>query len=242
MSFSPEEGKFSLHYYENTFPIDPRSYKDILQLNKDALLSELDPESEASLEYQSILTALDHLPENYETDHDKIVERNREKEIIKRRIAAFSVKEPRVCEHIEHNIEIFNGIPGDPHSFDLIDALMEKQAYRLSFWRVATEEINYRRFFDVNNLAAIRVDQPRVFEETHRTIMRFLREGKLDGLRIDHVDGLRDPAGYFRQLQRSYFLETCRQRMDQLAKKLEDVDRTELEAALLERFKIGADC
>src|SRR5207253_1261566 len=93
---------------------------------------------------------------------------------------------------------------GDPRSFDLLDALIERQAYRLSYWRVAAEEINYRRFFDVNDLAAIRMDRPEVFEATHRLVMRLLAEGKISGLRIDHIDGLWDPAGYFQRLQQRY--------------------------------------
>jgi (1->4)-alpha-D-glucan 1-alpha-D-glucosylmutase len=86
----------------------------------------------------------------------------------------------------------------------MLDTLIERQAYRLSYWRVAAEEINYRRFFDVNDLAAIRMDRAEVFEATHKLVLRLLAEGKISGLRIDHPDGLWDPAGYFRRLQESY--------------------------------------
>src|SRR3954454_17608856 len=168
------------------------------------------------------------------------MERNREKEVIKRRIAMLCATEPRVLEHIQRNIELYNGTAGDPRSYDMLDGLLERQPYRLSYWRVATEEINYRRFFDVNELAAVRIDQPAVFEEAHRMIMRLLREGKLNGLRIDHVDGLRDPAGYFRDLQRRYFLEIARACIDEMGAKLDGADRAELEAALLEQYdKVG---
>jgi (1->4)-alpha-D-glucan 1-alpha-D-glucosylmutase len=234
LSFAPTEGRFYLHYYDHTFPINPRSYEDVLSLNKDQLLQELGPESEAALEYQSILTAINHLPDRNVTDPDRTLERNREKEVIKRRLAALCSTESRVEKFIHTNIEAFNGTPGDTHSFDMLDALLERQPYRLSFWRVATEEINYRRFFDVNELAAIRVDQPAVFEETHRMIMGLLREGKLNGLRIDHVDGLLDPAGYFQNLQRAYFLAISREEMEDLP---EDADRATLEQALVERFE-----
>jgi len=237
VTFVPEEGKFNLRYYEHTFPINPRSYRTILSPNTDALIKELGPESDPALEYQSILTALNHLPRHWEDDRAKVLERNREKQIIKRRLAALCAAEPQVVAHIERNVQLINGSPGDPHSFDLLDDLMERQPYRLSFWRVATEEINYRRFFDINDLAAVCIDQPRVFRETHRMILRLLREGKLHGLRIDHVDGLRDPAGYFRDLQRAYFLEVCRQRMDEIEAPLQGHDRRELEAALLERLE-----
>src|SRR5439155_2127355 len=98
----------------------------------------------------------------------------------------------------------------DPHSFDAMDELLNRQCYRLSFWRVASDEINYRRFFDVNDLAALSMERPEVFDATHELVLRLLAEGKLDGLRIDHPDGLYDPQGYFRRLQRAYLLALAR--------------------------------
>ena len=95
-------------------------------------------------------------------------------------------------------VATFNGTPGDARSFDRLDALLDEQAYRLAFWRVAAEEINYRRFFDVNDLAGVRVETPQVFQDTHRLILRLVREGKVTGLRIDHPDGLFDPRDYLR--------------------------------------------
>ena len=236
--FGADEGRFRLHYYETTLPLAPRSYQPLLELDQDALLETLGAESDAALEYQSILTALSHLPPHWETDRTLQLERNREKEVIKRRLAALCTAAPGVREHIARNVTTFNGQAGDPGSFDRLDALLEMQPYRLSFWRVATEEINYRRFFDVNELAAIRVELPAVFEETHRMILQLVREGKLHGLRIDHVDGLRDPAGYFHALQRGYFLELGRQAIAALdAGTLAGADRPALEAALLARFE-----
>src|SRR5207245_2912525 len=99
-------------------------------------------------------TAIGHLPEHWTDEPEKIEERNREKEVIKRRLAALCSSEPRACDFIACNVQAINGTAGDPRSFDHLDALLEKQPYRLSFWRVATEEINYRRFFDINELAA----------------------------------------------------------------------------------------
>ena len=95
-----------------------------------------------------------------------------------------------------------NGTPGDPRSFDALDLLLNDQSYRLAFWRVAAEEINYRRFFDVNDLAAIRMELPEVFDATHRLLLELLREGAVTGLRIDHPDGLYLPKEYFEKLQR----------------------------------------
>ena len=90
-----------------------------------------------------------------------------------------------------------------PESYDRLDALIDDQSYRLAFWRVAAEEINYRRFFDITQLAAVRMEDPVVFLDTHRLLLRLVGEGKIQGLRIDHPDGLRDPAGYLRTLQES---------------------------------------
>jgi (1->4)-alpha-D-glucan 1-alpha-D-glucosylmutase len=144
------------------------------------------------------------LPPRTETDRPRVVERAREKEILKRRLASLAGAAPEVQEAIAAALRHFNGTPGVPRSFDDLDALIDRQAYRLSYWRVAAEEINYRRFFDVNELAAIRMERPEVFEATHQLLLRLLAEGNVRGLRIDHPDGLWDPAGYFARLQESY--------------------------------------
>src|SRR5204862_8187022 len=95
----------------------------------------------------------------------------------------------------------FNGTPGDPHSFDRLHELLEDQAYRLAYWRTAAHEINYRRFFDLNTLAGLRVEDPDVFRAIHTLLARLLAEGRVTGVRIDHPDGLFDPAKYFDMLQ-----------------------------------------
>jgi (1->4)-alpha-D-glucan 1-alpha-D-glucosylmutase len=199
-----EDGAFFLRYWQTDLPINPRTYVDILRLPLEQLIATLGSEHEQVLEYQSIMTGLEHLPSRTETERAKVVERGREKEILKRRLAALADAAPDVRDAIEQTVLRFNGERGDPRSFDLLDALIERQAYRLSYWRVAAEEINYRRFFDVNDLAAIRMDRTEVFEATHKLVLRLLAEGKISGLRVDHPDGLWDPAGYFRRLQESY--------------------------------------
>ncbi len=102
-----------------------------------------------------------------------------------------------------------NGEPGNPASFDRLDALLERQAYRLAYWRVSGEEINYRRFFDINDLVGLRMEDPRVFAETHRMIRRLLAEGLVSGMRIDHPDGLLNPVQYFARLQMLYAASRC---------------------------------
>ena len=116
----------------------------------------------------------------------------------------------RVPGSPERSVAAFNGTPGDPGSFDLLDELLNRQAYRLAYWRVASDEINYRRFFDINDLAALSMEREEVFRDTHEFILGLLAEGKLAGLRIDHPDGLYDPEKYFTQLQREHVLNVAR--------------------------------
>lgn len=196
-----EDGAFFLCYYDTRFPIGPRTYYKILSLSMDGLAAALDKDNPHVLELQSILTAITHLPARTEMDPQKLEERRREKEIVKRRVAALYLESAEARKAIDGAVRKFNGTVGEPASFDLLDELIDEQPYRLAFWRVAGEEINYRRFFDINELAAIRTDTPEVFEATHRLIRRLLLEGKATGLRVDHPDGLWDPATYFQQLQ-----------------------------------------
>jgi len=108
---------------------------------------------------------------------------------------------PEVAVFIEENVIYFNGEPGRPNSFDPLEKLLAQQVFRLAFWRVASDEINYRRFFDINDLAGIRMERKEVFEATHGLVLDLIATGKIDGLRIDHPDGLYDPGGYFSNLQ-----------------------------------------
>ncbi|MEO6872029.1 MAG: malto-oligosyltrehalose synthase, partial [Chthoniobacterales bacterium] len=194
-----DAGRFFLKYFEHEYPIAPGTYRHILQIALEQLAEHKEEDFYAEL--QSILTALEYLPRRTEKDPERIAERTREKEIIKRRLERRAQEAPLVQEAIEKALAIINGTPGDPRSFDVLDALLSDQAYRLAFWRVAAEEINYRRFFDVNDLAAIRVELPEVFDEAHRLLLELVKEGAVTGLRIDHPDGLYLPNEYFEKLQ-----------------------------------------
>jgi (1->4)-alpha-D-glucan 1-alpha-D-glucosylmutase len=205
-----EDGAFFVYYYDTKLPVAPSTYESLLDRRLDSLAENLGKDHASVLELQSILTAISHLPPRTELVPEKLEERRREKEIIKRRIATLYQESSEVREAIDLTVADFNGNVGDPGSFDLLDRLMDAQAYRLAFWRVAGEEINYRRFFDINELAAIRTETAEVFQKTHQLILRFLVEGKATGLRVDHPDGLWDPAAYFRQLQQSYTSERPR--------------------------------
>lgn len=202
-----QEGAFYVCYWNNRFPVRPDTYMQILAYRLKELEVLLSPQNQHFVELLSINTALSHLPGYTETDPDKIAERDREKEIVKKRLLTLYNASDKVREFIDENIRRFNGIKGDKESFDLLDRLLRDQAYRLSYWRVATEEINYRRFFDINDLAAIRMEDPIVFAETHKRLLRLIREGKVTGLRVDHPDGLYDPFQYFHRLQRECYVQ-----------------------------------
>ncbi len=234
------DGAFSIEYYDRRFPVAPVSYAKVLGHRLDELERALGPEGPALIEYQSILTSIRNLPDRHETDPDRLAERQREKEVVKRRLSTLVGDSEAVRAHVERNVEIFNGQPGDPRSFDLLDDLMEQQCYRLAYWRVAPDEINYRRFFDVNDLAALSMEHEEVFEAAHRLVLRLVAEGKVDGLRIDHPDGLYDPAQYFRRLQAHHALAMARRAYD-TDPDAQAVDWSELEGPLRELIAARAD-
>jgi (1->4)-alpha-D-glucan 1-alpha-D-glucosylmutase len=195
------DGAFYLTYFDNRLPLAPGSYRYILALALENLAGYREEDFFAEL--QSIQTALEYLPRRTDVDPERIEERIREKEIIKRRLERRSQEAPQVQEAINKALAQINGQPGDARSFDKLDELLNAQSYRLAFWRVAAEEINYRRFFDVNDLAAIRMEVPEVFAATHKLVLELIAKGAVTGVRIDHPDGLYLPREYFEKLQRS---------------------------------------
>jgi (1->4)-alpha-D-glucan 1-alpha-D-glucosylmutase len=234
-----EEGAFFLHYYEHKFPIMPKTYTEILQSRLDRLEKRLPPGDDSVTELLSIITALGHLPSHTERDPARVRERYREKEVVKKRLWELYRSSKEIRNFVERNVRTFNGVKGESRSFDLLDRLLGMQVWRLSFWRVATDEINYRRFFDINSLAAIRVENPDVFRETHRMVFDLIRSGSVTGLRVDHPDGLYNPSEYFRQLQRSCFLQSRLGYRESLEKKGEipgDEDRQKTEQEILGQY------
>ncbi len=196
-----EDGQIFLQYYEHRLPVDPSTWPVVLNHRQDELVAALGESSSHLQEYQSIITALSHLPLRTETDPERIAERYREKEVIRRRLSSVVSEHEPLHFFLMENLQILNGSKNSPRSFDVLDALVSNQAYRLAYWRVAGEEINYRRFFDINQLAAIRMEQPTVFQESQQKILELVASGAVTGLRIDHVDGLYDPQGYLAQWQ-----------------------------------------
>ena len=195
------DGALVLRYFENELPINPRQAPRVYRLAVEPLTAELGADNTALHEFLSILSSLENMPAYTETDPAKIVERQREKEVAKTRLARLVNESGAVARYLNEAVQRVNGTPGQPASFDALHDLLEAQAYRLSYWRTASHEINYRRFFDINTLAGIRVERQEVFDETHRLLGRLIRDGRLQGIRVDHPDGLFDPARYFDMLQ-----------------------------------------
>jgi (1->4)-alpha-D-glucan 1-alpha-D-glucosylmutase len=192
LRFECELGSFAVFYHEHRLPIDPRTYPHVIE----RVLA-----STYSGEAENLRRAFLALPDRHDPSDEQIAERDEAKESLKRQMVALCNSEPRVAEAIEAVVRGFAGTPGESESFDALHELLEGQPYRLASWRVAPDEINYRRFFDVNDLAGLRVENRTVFDNTHRLLLELIRQGKIDGLRVDHPDGLRDPEQYFQQLQ-----------------------------------------
>jgi (1->4)-alpha-D-glucan 1-alpha-D-glucosylmutase len=240
------DGAFFLYYFEHRFPIAPCSYELILSQRVEELEQALGAESPDLLEFQSIRTAIRHLPGPSETEPAKVAERNREKEVIKRRLATLTQNSDPVRAFIEQNVALFNGQAGDVASFALLDELLNAQPYRLSFWRVASDEINYRRFFDINELAALSMEREEVFAATHVLILQLVCSQKVNGLRIDHPDGLYDPKQYLQRLQQSYVVACARALFDSRpeyhGREWSEVEGPLMEAVGSGQWAVGSDC
>jgi (1->4)-alpha-D-glucan 1-alpha-D-glucosylmutase len=204
------DGSFFVRYFEALLPMDPKSTALILGERLDELRAALSEAPEAVAEYESILTALSHLPPNTATASEAVAERQRDKEVIKRRLRELAARSEIVGEFIARNVAEINGTKGQPASFDRLDAVLDAQCYRPCNWRAAADEINYRRFFDINELAALCMEDPIVFFQSHRLVLRLLGEGDIAGLRIDHIDGLYAPEQYLWRLQWAYLAELAR--------------------------------
>lgn len=198
-----EQGWFRAVYGGMHLPLAPRSWRLILEPALARLREASGDTHEDVLELESILTALSYLPLRTESDALKVKERHREKEIIRRRLANLTPPGSRALAAVDESVRRINGSLGDPGSFDGLEQLLAEQAYRLSYWRVAADEINYRRFFDINDLASIRVEDQAVFAAVHERVLDFVRGGLVTGFRVDHPDGLFDPEKYFLDLQKA---------------------------------------
>src|SRR3954454_9885752 len=190
IKLSREGGSFVVRYYDNEAPVAPKSLDWLLASAAGRL-----PAGELFTdELESIATAFSRLPPSVATDRESVRERHRDKEVLRRRLAELCEEHSEVAQAVDAEVAALNETP------DGLDALLERQNYRLAFWRTAGRELDYRRFFDITTLIGLRIEDQQVFDDTHRLVLRFFRDGVLDGLRIDHPDGLRDPGQYLERL------------------------------------------
>jgi (1->4)-alpha-D-glucan 1-alpha-D-glucosylmutase len=210
-----DEDGLAVWYYENRFPLDPVSYNLVLEPARDWIKAHAGAAEMPRREIERLisnvrgLAATGHSPQGKRTAAH---ERRELKDWLWRVHQDF----PELRQALKAAFDGINGRPDEPGSFDRLEALLERQHYRLAYWRLASEMINYRRFFDIGDLVSVRIDDPDVLQATHKLIFELAATGKVDGFRADHVDGLHDPAGYLEQFQetvsggdserRSYFL------------------------------------
>lgn len=182
-----------LRYFDRRFPLDPRTIPPLIDEAADAASS-----GDAEQALRILAAELRSLPPRRpgtaagSADGEAVAAAERELERL--------LGDGACRRALEAALTRWNGSPGEPSSYDRLDELLVKQPYRLAYWKVAAEEINYRRFFDIGDLIALRVEREPVFVDTHAVILRLAREGVLGGVRVDHVDGLRDPEAYLERL------------------------------------------
>jgi len=201
LAWIAEKGTFHVQYYNHCFPLDPATYPLILERDLSRLAEALGVEHPRFAEYQSLIAAFRNLPGRGEREQDRVIERQRDKEVHKKRLADLCAAAPLLNEHLERVVAYYSAGGGESARWAALHELLEAQAYRAAYWRVAADEINYRRFFDINDLASLRMENPQTFYTTHRLVSELIVQGKVNGLRIDHPDGLYDPAAYYERLQ-----------------------------------------
>jgi (1->4)-alpha-D-glucan 1-alpha-D-glucosylmutase len=200
LKFSAEEGKFSVWYYDHRFPIDPAQYAPILTNVLERLQRQEGAEEAQLVEFELLVAGFRDLRRPARSSRQRTFRRSKA-EKLESQFAALAQQHEALRRCIDEAILTINGESGNAKSFERLHRLLEAQHYRLASWRVAAEEINYRRFFQINDLAGIRVEVPEVFDTIHRLVLKLIGEGRLHGLRIDHIDGLFDPRGYLQRLQ-----------------------------------------
>ena len=200
------DGDFRIDYYDKILPVDSQTIPLIFESLGD--FTSLTGE-ETARELLSVLAGFAELPKHDTAEPERAAARQREAPFIGQRLREMVERKPEIKRLVEEALRRINGRPGDGRSFDALHKLLEAQSYRLAHWRVSAEEINYRRFFDINDLVGLRMEDPKVFAATGALIRRLLAAGTVSGLRIDHPDGLLNPPQYFARLQMLYAASQC---------------------------------
>ncbi|MBD2085901.1 malto-oligosyltrehalose synthase [Trichocoleus sp. ST-U3] len=191
-----DQSGLSVNYFSLKLPVKIESYAPFITHNLGKLAKSLGRNHPDFVKLLGILYLLKNTlvePKGKER-YDQIA-------FVKGLLGELYTQNPEVQEFIDSNIEFFNGEKGNPESFNSLDRLLSEQFYRLSFWKVGAEELNYRRFFTVNELISVKVEEIKVFHKTHNFISQLVESGTITGLRIDHIDGLYDPSEYLQRLR-----------------------------------------
>jgi (1->4)-alpha-D-glucan 1-alpha-D-glucosylmutase len=211
MEMKFDAGSFYISYYDKRFPLDPHTYPMVFDLSGNIREFKRDA-SWQEIEYPELHDLIGRFRELASRNSDSpeaVAARQREVPLLKTQLADLADRSANIRELIEQTRKRLNGTPDDKRSFDPLHRILELQAYRLAYWRVSAEEINYRRFFDINDLVGLRMENPAVFAATHKLIRKLLAEGMVDGLRLDHPDGLFNPVQYFTRIQMLYAASRC---------------------------------
>lgn len=191
-----DEFGLSVNYYNLKFPLRIESYATLISYKIDTLSQTLGNRHPDVIKLLGVLYILKNIPTETSSQ-----QRRDQAEFVKKLLWEIYQDNPEIQKFIDENIDFFNGEQGKTESFNLMDRLLSDQFFRLSFWKVGAEELNYRRFFTVNELICIRVEDYKVFQRTHDLIGELVKSGKFTGLRIDHIDGLYNPVQYLRWLR-----------------------------------------
>ena len=200
LTLTIEDAELFIRYHDYKLPLAVKSYSMIFSPHNTPEAN-LDAGNSAFSRLRQLITAVERLPDCANVDMPRASQQYQERQAIKEEFRQIVATSPEIKTFLLANIAHFNGKKGEPESFKLMNRLLAQQVYQLAYWKTVRKQLNYRRFFDINDLIGIRVEAPEAFEATHALILRLIREGKLTGLRIDHIDGLYDPLGYLSQLQ-----------------------------------------
>jgi len=206
LTFNYERGRFEIEYYDKVFPVDPQTIPMIFD---PSLRSGSTNGGSALGAFKHLLHELQALPPNTERRAEAAKQRQQAAPVLLDRLAEIIRRFPEVRQAMEQALTRITGKPGYAQSFDALHRLLEAQAYRLAHWRVSAEEINYRRFFDINDLVGLCMENPKVFAATHKLLRRLLAEGSVSGIRIDHCDGLLNPRQHLVRVQMLYAASQC---------------------------------
>lgn len=192
-----DESGLTVNYYDKALPLKVESYLHFFGHRPDTLKGALGEEHPDFIKFSGILYVLKTLG----SGEVETGQRYDQVRFIKGTLWELYVGNEVIREFVDENIRIFNGTEGDPESFNPLENLLSDQLFRLAFWKVATEEINYRRFFNINELICLKVEEPDVFERAHSLLFKLIEDGMITGVRIDHIDGLYEPTNYLGRLR-----------------------------------------